>query len=204
VALQRLANNWGSESADFGRAEGQLASTNHLPSPGDLSVHLDSNPDIARWATEMTRREALANIARANAVPDLTIGAGVSRLESGDETGALVNFSIPLPLRNRNQGNIAAAQTRVSKGDRESLSAKIDVRAVFLEAYGRLTCGGEIEALRRVLPAAQRGLPGNERSVARKIRSLNVLDAQRRCFATRPEIINVRADFQKAKCKSRP
>jgi cobalt-zinc-cadmium efflux system outer membrane protein len=202
VALQRLANNWGSESADFGRAEGQLASTNHLPSPGDLSVHLDSNPDIARWATEMTRREALANIARANAVPDLTIGAGVSRLESGDETGALVNFSIPLPLRNRNQGNIAAAQTRVSKGYRESLSAKIDVRAVFLEAYGRLTAAAEkLEALEKeVLPAAQEVYQATSEGYGEgKFALLNVLDAQRTLFATRLEIINVRADFQKAK-----
>ena len=202
VAKQRLANNWGSENADFGWAEGQLTSTNHLPSPGELSVHLDSNPDVARWATEMTRRKALVNLARANAVPDLTIGAGVSRLESGDETGAILNLSVPIPLRNRNQGNIAAAETRIFKGHRESLSAKIDVRAVFLEAYGRLVAAAEkLEALEKeVLPAAQEVYEATSTGYAEgKFALLNVLDAQRTLFATRLEIINVRADFQKAK-----
>ncbi|MGB6426753.1 MAG: TolC family protein [Methyloceanibacter sp.] len=202
VAKQRLANNWGSENADFGRAEGQLATTNHLPSPGALSVYLDSNPDVARWATEMTRRKALVNIARANAVPDLTIGAGVSRLESGDETGAILNLSVPIPLRNRNQGNIAAAETRIFKGERESLSAKIDVRSVFLEAYGRLVTAAEkLEALEKeVLPAAQEVYESTSTGYAEgKFALLSVLDAQKTLFATRLEIINVRADFQKAK-----
>jgi cobalt-zinc-cadmium efflux system outer membrane protein len=202
VAKQRLANNWGSDNADFGSAEGQLTSTNHLPSPGELTVYLNSNPDVARWATEMTRRKALVNLARANAVPDLTIGAGVSRLESGDETGAIVNLSVPIPLRNRNQGNIAAAETRIFKGHRESLSAKIDVRAVFLEAYGRLVAAAEkLEALEKeVLPAAQEVYEATSTGYAEgKFALLNVLDAQRTLFATRLEIINMRADFQKAK-----
>lgn len=202
VAKRRLANNWGSENADFGWAQGELATTNHLPSPDQMSIYLDSNPDVARWTTEMTRRKAVVDLARATAVPDLTIGAGVSRLESGDETGAIVNLSVPIPLFNRNQGNIAAAETQIFKGRRESLSAKVDVRAVFLEAYGRLIAASEkLKALEKeVLPTAQEVHDATSRGYTEgKFDLLNVLDAQRTFFAARLEIINARADFQKAK-----
>jgi cobalt-zinc-cadmium efflux system outer membrane protein len=202
VAKRRLANYWGSQNADFGWAQGELATTNHLPSPDEMSIYLDSNPDVARWTTEMTRREAIADLARATGVPDLTIGGGVSRLESGDETGAIVNLSIPLPILNRNQGNIAAAETRIFKGRRESLSAKLDVRAQFLEAYGRLIAASDkLKALEgEVLASAKDVYDTTSKGYSEgKFDLLYVLDAQRTLFATRLEIINARADFQKAK-----
>lgn len=202
VAKRRLANNWGSQNTDFGWAQGELATTNHLPSPDEMSIYLDSNPDVARWTTEMTRRKAVVDLARATAIPDLTIGAGVSRLENGDETGAIVNLSIPIPLFNRNQGNIAAAETRIFKGRRESLSAKLDVRAQFLEAYGRLIAASEkLSALEgEVLVAAKDVYDTTSKGYAEgKFDLLHVLDAQRTLFDTRLEIINTRAEFQKAK-----
>jgi cobalt-zinc-cadmium efflux system outer membrane protein len=202
VAKRRLANNWGSQNADFGWAQGELATTNHLPAPDEMSIYLDSNPDVARWTTEMTRRKAVVDLARATGVPDLSIAGGVSRLESGDETGAIVNLSIPIPLFNRNQGNIAAAETRIFKGRRESLSAKLDVREVFLEAYGRLIAASEkLKALEgEVLVAAKDVHDATSKGYAEgKFDLLHVLDAQRTLFDTRLEIINTRADFQKAK-----
>ncbi len=120
VTKRRLANLWGAQGIDFSQARGELATTNHIPSPDQLSVYLDSNPDVARWVAEMTRREAVLSLARATAIPDLELGAGARRLEDADETGAVVSLSIPLPLFNRNQGNIAAAETRLFKGRRES------------------------------------------------------------------------------------
>jgi cobalt-zinc-cadmium efflux system outer membrane protein len=199
---QRLANNWGAQNADFSVAQGQLATTNHIPSPQQISRHLDSNPDIARWATEMTRRRAVLALARATAVPDLTLGAGARRLEENEETGAVVSLSIPLPFYNRNQGNIAAARTRLSKGDRESLAAKTAVTGVFLEAYGRLVVAVEkLKGLEKeILPAAQEVYSATiEGYAAGKFDLLAVLDAQRTLFATRLEIVNARAEFHKAK-----
>ena len=109
VAKRRLANNWGSRTADFGSARGELKSTDHVPSAEQISSSLESNPDIARWAEEMVRREAVLSLERAKAIPDITLTAGARRVESSDDTGAVLQFSVPLPLFNRNQGDIAAA-----------------------------------------------------------------------------------------------
>lgn len=199
---RRLANNWGAQNADFGRVRGELATTNHIPSPEQVGVYLNSNPDIARWATEMMRRRAILTLARATAVPDITLGAGARRLEENNETGAVVSLSVPLPLFNRNQGNIAAAQTRIFKGERESLAARTAVNGVFLEAYGRLVMAAErLKGLEKeILPTAQEVYSATiEGYSAGKFDLIIVLDAQRTLFGTRLEIVNARAEFQKAK-----
>ena len=46
-------------------------------------------------------------------MPDPAISAGIRRFEESNDQAFLVGVSIPLPLRNHNQGNIAAAQARV-------------------------------------------------------------------------------------------
>jgi cobalt-zinc-cadmium efflux system outer membrane protein len=199
---RRLANNWGARYADFGAAQGGLATTNHIPSVEQVSFYLESNPEIARWAAEMTRRRAVLALARAQAVPDLTLGAGARRVEENEETGAVVGLSIPIPLFNRNQGNIAAAQTRIFKAERESLAARTAVTGLLLEAYGRLVVAAEkLKGLEKdVLPAAEDVYGATiEGYTAGKFDLLSVLDAQRTLFSTRLEIVNARAEFQKAK-----
>jgi cobalt-zinc-cadmium efflux system outer membrane protein len=202
VAKRRLANNWGASNSDFGSAAGDLATTNHIPSAEQLGFYLASNPDVARWTAEMTRREAVLNLARAQRIPDLTIGAGARNIKDADETGAVVSLSIPLPVFDRNQGNIEAAQTRVFKGRRESLAARIDVNAVFLDAYGRLLAASErLKALEgEILPKAQEVYDATVSGYSDgKFDFLSVLDAQRTLFSTRLDIVNARAEFHKAK-----
>jgi outer membrane protein, heavy metal efflux system len=204
ILKRRLANNWGARSADFGYVQGDLATTNHLPSPSQLSVFLSSNPDVARWTTEMMRREAVLNLAKANRVPDLTVGAGARNLRDGNETGAVVGLSVPLPLFDRNQGNIAAAQTRLFKARRESMAARIDVNSQLLEAYGDLVVASEqLKALeKQILPTAREVYADIEQGyLGGKFNLLSVLDAQQTLFSTRLEIVNARAEFHKAKVK---
>jgi len=202
VAKRRLANNWGSQTADFSSAKGELASANHIPSAEQISISLESNPDIARWAEEMVRREAVLSLEGAKAIPDLTLTAGARRVESSDDTGAVLQFSVPLPLFNRNQGDIAAARARILKGRHESAAARVEVNAVFLEAYSRLVAAAErLKALEKeVLPSAQEVYDAINRGyLAGGFDLLSLLDAQRTAFATRLEIVNARAEFQKAK-----
>ncbi|HLC08049.1 MAG TPA: TolC family protein [Methyloceanibacter sp.] len=202
VAKRRLANNWGSRTVDFDSAKGELASTDHVPSVEQISVYLDSNPDIARWAEEMVRREAVLDLERAKAIPDLTLTAGARRVDSTDDTGAVLQLSVPLPLFNRNQGDISAAQSRILKGEHEGLAARVEVNAVFLEAYSRLVASSErLKALENeILPSSQEVYDATSKGYsAGGFDLLNVLEAQRTLYAVRLEIVNARAEFQKAK-----
>jgi cobalt-zinc-cadmium efflux system outer membrane protein len=202
VAKRRLANNWGSRTADFNLAKGELTSTDHVPSAEQIGTSLESNPDVARWTQEMVRREAVFDLERSKAIPDLTLTAGARRVESSDDIGAVLQLSVPLPLFNRNQGDIAAAQARILKGHQESRAARVGVNAVFLEAYSRLVAASErLKALEKeILPSAKEVYDATSKGyLAGGFDLLNVLEAQRTVYATRLEIVNARAEFQKAK-----
>lgn len=67
-------------------------------------------PRIA--SVERAALQAATAQERSLAVPDPTISAGVRRYEESNDQALLVGVSVALPLRNRNQGNIAAAQAR--------------------------------------------------------------------------------------------
>jgi outer membrane protein, heavy metal efflux system len=204
VLRRRLANNWGARSADFEYVKGNFTTGTRLPSADQLSAFLSSNPDVARWTTEMMQREAVLRLEKSKRIPDLTIGAGARNVKDADETGALVGLSIPLPVFDRNQGNIAAAQTRVFKARRETMAARIDVNSQLLETYGDLVVASQkLEALQKqILPAAQEVYADtNTGYVSGEFDLLSVLDSQRTLFATRLEIVNAQADFQKAKVR---
>lgn len=204
VLRRRLANNWGARGADFEYVKGNFTTGTRLPSADQLSAFLSSNPDVARWTTEMMQREAVLRLEKSKRIPDLTIGAGARNVKDADETGALVGLSIPLPVFDRNQGNIAAAQTRVFKARRETMAARIDVNSQLLETYGDLVVASQkLEALQKqILPAAQEVYADtNTGYVSGEFDLLSVLDSQRTLFATRLEIVNAQADFQKAKVR---
>lgn len=82
-------------------------------------------------------REALqAAVARERSlgVPDPTVSAGIRRFEESNDQAFLVGVSIPLPLRNRNQGNIAAAQARVRAATAREAVALADYRQEVAQA----------------------------------------------------------------------
>jgi len=60
---------------------------------------------------ERDAADARIKLARSGAVPDITASGGIRRFAEGRETAFVVGVSIPLPFRDRNRGNIEAAQS---------------------------------------------------------------------------------------------
>ncbi len=72
---------------------------------GSLTYRVARAESIAA-AAEMERQRSLR-------IPDPTVSAGVRRFEESGDNAFLIGVSIPLPFRDRNQGNIAAAEARL-------------------------------------------------------------------------------------------
>lgn len=79
-------------------------------------------------AAEREALQAEAQRQRSLRVPDPTISAGVRRFQESKDQAFLVGVSIPLPLRDRNQGNIAAAEARVRAANAREAVALADYR----------------------------------------------------------------------------
>ncbi len=202
VARRRMALFWGATSPDFERAVGELSATNHLPPPERFRAYLERNPNIARWADEIARRQAALALERAKAIPNLTIGAGVRHFEESDDSALVAQLSIPLQVFDRNRGNIRAASARVAKSLYEREAANIDINTRFIDAYGALRASeAKLRVLvRQVLPSARRVFASMERGYREgKFDLLNVLDAQRTLIQTRLDVIEAQAEFHKAR-----
>jgi cobalt-zinc-cadmium efflux system outer membrane protein len=76
---------------------------------------------------------AEAEIARERSlgVPDPTLSAGVRRFQESNDQAFIVGISIPLPFRNRNQGNIAAAEAQYRAASASEAIAEADYRVEF-------------------------------------------------------------------------
>ena len=138
AARYRLAANWGSTSPRFARAAGDLAEVRMPPPAQGLVERIEHNPDLARWTTEMAARRAAIDLARAEAVGDVTLFAGPKLLEGADETAFMAGMAIPIPLFDRNQGGILEARIRQAQTERIRQAVEVRVRTDLVVAYPSL------------------------------------------------------------------
>ena len=68
-------------------------------------------------------------------IPNLQVATGVKYDESARFTLADVEVSVPLPLFNRNQGNIMAAQSELAAAQNEVRRVELDLRNRLAEAF---------------------------------------------------------------------
>jgi cobalt-zinc-cadmium efflux system outer membrane protein len=192
AARRRLAGAWGGERADFGRAVGQLGNISALPDEESLKEFLSNNPDLARWAAELERSEAALLLARSEAVPDLTLSAGVRNFQETDDNAFVVGVSIPIPFFNRNQGGVFEARARVDKAQSEQRAAKVGLVTDLSDTWQNLSVAyTEAVGLRdEILPSAQSTYESTELGYREgKLDFLQMLDAQRTLFTVKRQYL---------------
>ena len=122
-----------------------------------------ASPSALRLQVARAEREAAdAAIARERSlgIPDPAISAGVRRFEESRDQAFLVGVSIPLPFRNRNQGNIAAAEARLRAATAREAIARTDFELEVTQARGQfLAAEARVETLAETsLPQAEEAL----------------------------------------------
>jgi len=203
-ARKQLVATWGSSTPVFTKVAGQFDNVSPIPSDSVLIASVSQNPDIARWAMEMEQRQATVDLEKAQAIPDPTVFGGARRFNETDDTAFLLGISIPLPLFDRNQGNILAAKYRLAKAREERKAVETGLYAALAEAYQALSSAfAETTALRNdVLPGAQSAFDAASRGYREgKFGYLQLLDAQRTLFEARGQYVESLAAYHKARAE---
>lgn len=201
AAKGRLAAQWGAKQADFGGVGGSLDTIKEIPSIDALRTRLLDNPQLTRWSTEREKRKATLASVKAQGRPDLTFMVGPRVIGKGEDTTAVAGFSLPLPLFNRNQGNIAAAKADLGKIEEEKRAAEARAFAALNDAYQKLmAAAGEVEILSKsVLPSAKQAMDlllegyGNGR-----FGQFELLDGRRSLNEARSQQLRALADYHQA------
>ncbi len=198
---QRLASRWGALKPRFSSATGNLDATPAPAALDSLARRLSANPKLARFGAEVAQREAALAREKAAAVPDVTLRAGGRQINETNDTTAVIGFSVPLPLWNRNQGNIRAARERIDRAGAEQAAVAATLMTELTEGYENLErARAAILILREnVLPGADDALKATtEGYEAGRFSYLDILDARRTTGVARIQYLQAITDYHKA------
>lgn len=137
---------------------------------------------VQRARGQLAAQEAQTQVERAARLPDLTLSVGSQKIDDVARRQAVVGVSLPLPLFNRNEGNLLAALRRSDKARDEVAAAETAAVSELGMAYTRYEQARNEAAMLRadVIPSAQSAyeltLKGFEHG---RFAFLDVLDAQR-------------------------
>lgn len=118
-AKTKLSLLWGKACPDFNRL---LFPFYAIEEPKTLDACLEdlrNNPELLKSEYEHLASHQLLKLEKSNAFPDLILTIGYKSVEHKGDKGMIVGASIPLPVFNRNQGNIYRAQTQISKTEEQ-------------------------------------------------------------------------------------
>lgn len=195
-ARKRLAGTWGNTRPRFERAEGNLDTLPLLHTLADLNSRLIASPSLLRARVEIDHRLALAEIERSQRIPDVTVTLGVQRNRDLGLNQAVLGVSIPIPVFDRNQGNLLEALYRTDKARDELSATRIRLFNVLAQAHESLHAARqEVELLQRdILPGAQSVYDAATKGFELgKFSFLEVLDAQRTSFQSQSQYLRALA-----------
>ncbi|MBI5440742.1 MAG: TolC family protein [Deltaproteobacteria bacterium] len=139
VARLALGAAIGDPAPDFAGAAGTLSDDLSLPDWPGVAEALATTPDLTRWDGERRQREASLALEEASAVPDVTLRAAYAYDREGPPYNLFtLGVSVPLPLRNRNQGSIAEARANLAKVAAERRAAEVRLRNELAQRYATL------------------------------------------------------------------
>ncbi|MBU2676619.1 MAG: TolC family protein [Gammaproteobacteria bacterium] len=168
TSRQYLAAQWGETRPDFNRVTGNIK---QLPVPDSyeqLIARLEQNPNLSRYVSERRLREAELRLAEAQAKPDWRLTAGVRRLGRSDDQAFVAGITIPLATRNRNQGRIAEARSRLVMTDADKMATRVQIETQLFALYEELQHSLHRAATlsEEILPRIETALADTERAYA--------------------------------------
>jgi len=189
--------------------DGALAITPvaQAPSLDDLQARARQlRPDLTAARQEQARSQADLRLQLAEGKVDYTFGAAFERQRgvSGSGNALGLFFSVPLPVFNRNQGEIARATAQEAKSTTSTHALETDVAGEVASAYQ------EFESARHILQDIETDLLTPSRQArettayvytAGATSLLDVLDAQHAFNDTMETYYTAQADYRRAELK---
>ncbi|WP_427307913.1 TolC family protein [Cupriavidus sp. H39] len=196
TARQALAALWGDTVPGFAQAQGDLDALPSRPAPAALQAALEDSPLLAASRLSAQRSRAEVAVQRSRQYPDVTVSLGAKRDNEANRNMAVLGVAIPLPLFDRNQGNLYAALRRADRAQDAHAATRVRLQGELQQASTQLSVSrAAAQTLQAsVLPAAEQAYAAAARGFeAGKFNFLDVLDAQRTLFQARIRYLDVLA-----------
>jgi cobalt-zinc-cadmium efflux system outer membrane protein len=193
TAWLSITTMWGDEKSSFDFAEGDLRKLSMLP----LSYSFKNSPLIqfAELSVEIQQNKIKSE--KAIAIPNFSLGAGLKQSDIPGNTFQ-IGLSVPLPIFNRNQGNIKSAVYELEKAELELKATESELKSKIINIQSELellfsetiTLKDDIipESLNAYTIITDGYLNG-------RFTYLDVVDAQKMWFQSREQYLNVLTEY---------
>ncbi len=203
LARQQLASMWRDAKPDFSRVSGRLTEPGGtVPTIDSLRGTLEDHPvmALARSGIDTAKRER--DLQEKLRQPDLNLGFAWRRDTTADDNAVVLNFSLPLPLWNRNEGGIAEADAEISRNEALVEQTRQQLVAALGEALTKLEFARASHALiaGEMLPqAAKQHENVVEGYRLGRIGYLDLLEARRALTGVRAQKIEALSAYHEAR-----
>jgi outer membrane protein, heavy metal efflux system len=200
LSKKKLAALWGSRCPDFSEVEFPLFDVQPIDALSDLLAQQNSGLTATQWEMQIAWAREIILGEKAQAIPDVVVTAGYFA-EKGD-SGLTLGFLMPIPIFDRNQGNISRAKHELTqiyeKKDENMLELKTDLE----DAYDQLVTAyrQSLSFKESILSSAKAAFEAAREEYANgKNDYLELLDAQRTLFDVQEQYINTLVDYHQRK-----
>jgi cobalt-zinc-cadmium efflux system outer membrane protein len=168
-----------------------------------LKIALENRPDLLALRRAVQRSAAELQLELARAKPDLTLGSEYRRQQGLAGTGNMLGFfvQIPLPVFDRNQGEIARAREELRQAELRVRALEASIRAEVESAYRQWQSSREsLEQIETAMLAQAREVRDITEYAYRRSEAslLEFLDAQRAFNETMQAYYEARAEYAKS------
>lgn len=193
TAYQHLAQIMGSPVTTFDRLDSPNLSPGIPPQVDELMAKLGETAEMRQAVAQIDRSDASLGSEKAQRIPNLTVSVGSQYDRSIRERVNVVGLSMPLPLFDRNQGNILSASRRSDQARDQRNAVEFRLRAETQTALNQWsTAMQEVESYdKTILPSAQKAVDTATRGFEMgKFGFIEVLDAQRTLIVARGQYLD--------------
>jgi cobalt-zinc-cadmium efflux system outer membrane protein len=203
ISESELASFWGESELGYMISDSYL---NEIEKPKDLETYkakLADSPYIKQYDFIEDEKKSLLDLENAMAIPDPTIFGGVRDFDRTGDQAFLVGVSLPIPVWDRNQGNVISANSEVSKAQNQKIKATLDLNRELVSQYQSWSLAyQEINSLKvEIIPSAEKAFKDARKAYeSGRFPYIEVLDAQRTLFEAKEKQIEAveRYHFSKA------
>lgn len=192
IAEDRLQLVMGQSVVSELRPQGDATRLPEVPATSRLLSALAASAELRSAQTTIDQQDAAFALEKTQRIPDLNVSVGSQYSAADRERVNLIGLSMPLPLFNRNQGNILAAARRADQSRDLRNAAELRLRNEIQAAAAQWQSAQvEIQAFEStILPSAQQAVDSTARGFEMgKFAFLDVLDAQRTLIQSRAQYI---------------
>ncbi|MGE5453201.1 MAG: TolC family protein [Acidobacteriota bacterium] len=165
------------------------------------TARMEAAPAIRLAQGEVARWQALADLEQAKRLPDPTVIVGTKRSEELGRNQLVLGLNVPLPVWDRNQGNVLQALRQTDKAQAELDAARLRVQTQCLALNTQMQAAHtQVKALREdVLPGAQTAWQASVTGFELgKFTFIDMLDAQRTLLQARSQYLHALSAYYRA------